>query len=143
MGLRQVDIGNLVQAGQTNGIVVVTQLQPISILFTVPEDYIDQIMDRVNTGAKLQVQAYDRAQSKLLATGTLATVDNEVDVTTGTVKLRAMFDNPDMSLFPNQFVNTKLLIDTLHNQVVVPSAAIQNGAEARSSMCGPSARTRP
>lgn len=129
VGLRQVDIGNLVQAGQTNEIVVVTQLQPISVLFTVPEDYIDQIMDRVNAGAKLQVQAYDRSQTKLLATGTLATVDNEIDVTTGTVKLRAMFDNPDTSLFPNQFVNTKLLIDTLHDQVVVPSAAIQRGAE--------------
>jgi multidrug efflux system membrane fusion protein len=129
VGLRQVDVGNLVTSGQTNEIVVVTELQPISVLFTVPEDYIDQIMDRVNAGAKLQVQAYDRSQSKLLATGTLATVDNEIDVTTGTVKLRAMFDNPDMSLFPNQFVNAKLLINTLHNQIVVPSAAVQRGAE--------------
>jgi multidrug efflux system membrane fusion protein len=129
VGLRQVDVGNLVQAGQTNEIVVVTELQPISVLFTVPEDYIDQIMDRVNTGAKLQVQAFDRSQAKLLSTGTLATVDNEIDVTTGTVKLRAMFDNPDMSLFPNQFVNTKLLINTLHNQIVVPTAAIQRGAQ--------------
>jgi multidrug efflux system membrane fusion protein len=129
VGLRQVDVGNLVEAGQTNEIVVVTQLQPISVLFTVPEDYIDQIMDQVNAGAKLQVQAYDRSQAKLLATGTLATVDNEIDVTTGTVKLRAMFDNPQRSLFPNQFVNTKLLIDTLHNQIVVPAAAIQRGAE--------------
>lgn len=129
VGLRQVDVGNLVQAGQTNEIVVVTELQPISVLFTVPEDYIDQIMDRVNTGAKLQVQAYDRAQTKLLATGTLATVDNEIDTTTGTVKLRAMFDNPDMSLFPNQFVNTKLLINTLHDQIIVPAAGIQRGAE--------------
>jgi multidrug efflux system membrane fusion protein len=118
-----------VTSGQTNEIAVVTELQPISVLFTVPEDYIDQIMDRVNAGAKLQVQAYDRSQIKLLATGTLATVDNEIDVTTGTVKLRAMFDNPDMSLFPNQFVNTKLLINTLHNQIVVPSAAVQRGAE--------------
>jgi membrane fusion protein, multidrug efflux system len=129
VGLRQVDIGNLVQAGQTNQIVVVTELQPISVLFTVPEDNIDQIMDRVNAGAKLQVQAYDRSQSKLLATGSLATVDNEVDVTTGTVKLRAMFDNPDMSLFPNQFVNTRLLVNTLHDQIVVPAAAIQRGAQ--------------
>lgn len=129
VGLRQVDVGNLVQAGQTNEIVVVTQLRPISVLFTVPEDYIDSIMDRVNGGAKLQVQAYDRSQSKLLSTGVLATVDNEIDVTTGTVKLRAMFDNPDMMLFPNQFVNTKLLINTLHNQIVVPAAAIQRGAE--------------
>ena len=129
VGLRQVDVGNLVTSGQSNQIVVVTELHPISVLFTVPEDNIDAIMDRVNTGAKLQVQAFDRAQSKLLATGTLATVDNEVDVTTGTVKLRAMFDNPDMSLFPNQFVNTKLLVNTLHDQVVVPSAAIQRGAQ--------------
>lgn len=129
VGLRQVDVGNLVTSGQSNQIVVVTELQPISVLFTVPEDNIDQIMDRVNSGAKLQVQAYDRAQSKLLATGTLATVDNQVDVTTGTVKLRAMFDNPDMSLFPNQFVNTKLLVNTLHDQVVVPAAALQRGAQ--------------
>jgi multidrug efflux system membrane fusion protein len=129
VGLRQVDVGNLVQAGQTNEIVVVTQLQPISVLFTVPEDNIDSIMDRVNDGAKLQVQAYDRSQTRLLSTGTLATVDNQIDVTTGTVKLRAMFDNPDNMLFPNQFVNTKLLVNTLHNQIVVPAAAIQRGAE--------------
>jgi membrane fusion protein, multidrug efflux system len=129
VGLRQVDVGNLVQSGQTNEIVVVTELQPISVLFTVPEDYIDSIMDRVNAGAKMQVQAYDRAQTKLLSTGSLATVDNQVDTTTGTVKMRAMFDNPDNILFPNQFVNAKLLINTLHDQIVVPSAAIQRGAE--------------
>src|SRR5262249_44012795 len=129
VGLRQVDVGNLVQAGQTNEIVVVTELQPISVLFTIPEDNIDAVMDQVNGGQKLQVQAFDRADAHLLATGTLATVDNQVDTTTGTVKLRAMFDNPDLSLFPNQFVNATLLVNTLHNQIVVPSAAVQSGAQ--------------
>ena len=99
-GLRQVDVGNLVQAGQTTGIVVVTQLQPISVLFSLPEDNIDQVMARVHSGATLSVEAYDRGQTVKLATGKLATVDNVIDPTTGTVKMRAMFDNPDGELFP-------------------------------------------
>jgi multidrug efflux system membrane fusion protein len=127
-GIRQVDIGNLVQAGQTNGIVVVTQLQPISVLFSLPEDNLEAIMREVNKGARLEVDAYDRAQTEKLATGTLSAIDSQIDTTTGTVKLRAMFDNQDNALFPNQFVNVRLLVTTLHDQTVVPSAAIQRGA---------------
>ncbi len=129
IGLRQVDIGNLVQAGQTNGIVVVTQLQPISVLFSLPEDNIGDIMGRVQQGATLSVEAYDRGQTVKLATGTLATVDNVVDPTTGTVKMRAMFDNPNDTLFPSQFVNVRLLVNTLHDQTWVPASAIERGSQ--------------
>ncbi len=128
VGLRQVDIGNVVIAGQATGIAVVTQLQPISVVFPVPEDSIDPIMARVGQGAHLGVQAYDRAQTHMIAPGTLATLDNQIDTTTGTVKLRAIFDNQDGLLFPNQFVNIRLLVNTLHNQVVTPVAAVQRGA---------------
>ena len=128
-GLRQVDVGNLVTAGQTNGIVVVTQLTPISVLFSLPEDNISGIMARVRQGATLSVEAYDRGQTVRLATGTLATVDNVIDPTTGTVKLRAMFDNTDGALFPNQFVNVRLLVNTLKNQAVVPASAIERGSQ--------------
>ena len=129
VGIRQVDVGNLVQAGQTNGIVVVTQLQPISVLFTVPEDDVGNIVPRVQSGEKLAADVYDRAQLHKLASGTLSAVDSEIDTTTGTVKLRAMFDNSDFALFPAQFVNVQLRVATLHDQTVVPSAAIQRGAE--------------
>lgn len=129
VGLRQVDIGNLVQAGQTNGVVVVTQIQPISVLFSLPEDNISDIMSRVGQGATLGVEAYDRGQTVKLATGTLATVDNVIDPTTGTVKMRAMFDNPNGSLFPNQFVNVRLLVNTLHDQIWVPASAIERGSQ--------------
>ncbi len=128
VGLRQVDLGNVLIAGQATGIVVVTQLQPISVVFSVPEDSIDQIMGRVRQGAKLKVDAFDRAQTHLIKSGTLSTVDNQIDTTTGTVKLRAVYQNPNNLLFPNQFVNVRLLVDTLHNQIVVPVAAIQRGA---------------
>jgi multidrug efflux system membrane fusion protein len=128
-GIRQVDVGNLVQAGQANGIVTVTQINPMSVLFSIPEDSVDRIMARMNGGASLQAEAYDRAQTKKLATGTLAAVDSTIDTTTGTVKLRAMFDNSNNALFPNQFVNIHLLIDTLENQTLVPTAAIQRGAQ--------------
>jgi multidrug efflux system membrane fusion protein len=128
-GIRQVDIGNLVQAGQTTAIVVVTEIHPISVLFSLPEDNIGSIMERVNSGAILQVAAYDRAQTTQLAAGTLAAVDSQIDTTTGTVRMRAMFDNSDGALFPNQFVNVRLLVNTLHDQAIVPSAAIQRGAE--------------
>lgn len=128
-GIRQVDIGNLVQAGQTNGIVVVTEINPMSVIFSIPEDSIDPIMDRMRTGAKLQADAYDRAQTKKLATGALSAVDSSIDTTTGTVKLRALFDNTDNALFPNQFVNIHLLVDTLENQTLAPVAAIQRGAQ--------------
>ncbi|MEI9928974.1 MAG: MdtA/MuxA family multidrug efflux RND transporter periplasmic adaptor subunit [Rhizomicrobium sp.] len=129
VGLRQVDIGNLVQAGQTNGIVVVTQIQPISVLFSLPEDNISDIMARVNQGAILSVEAYDRGQTAKLATGKLSTVDNVIDPTTGTVKMRAMFDNPNGELFPQQFVNVRLLVNTLHDQTWVPASAIERGSQ--------------
>ena len=128
IGLRQVDLGNLLTAGQATGIAVVTELQPISVVFSVPEDAIGDIMGQVRQGAKLTADAYDRAQTKKLTSGTLATVDNQIDPTTGTVKLRAMFDNRNDELFPNQFVNISLLIDVMHNQTVVPASAIQRGA---------------
>lgn len=128
VGLRQVDLGNLVTSGQSTPLVVVTQMQPMSVVFTVPEDSIRQIMARLQDGAKLKADAYDRAQVTKIATGMLSTADNEIDPTTGTVKLRAMFDNSKDELFPNQFVNIRLQVDTLHNQIVVSTAAIERGA---------------
>jgi multidrug efflux system membrane fusion protein len=128
VGLRQVDAGNYVQTSDTNGLVVITQLQPISVIFTLPEDDVPQVMKRLAAGVKLPVTAFDRSNTTQLATGTLATVDNQIDTTTGTVKLRADFDNPDNALFPSQFVNARLLVDTLHNTVIVPTPAVQRGA---------------
>ncbi|HEY1708707.1 MAG TPA: efflux RND transporter periplasmic adaptor subunit [Rhizomicrobium sp.] len=128
-GLRQVDVGNLVTAGQTNQIVTIAQVQPISVLFSLPEDNVSAIMQQVHAGAVLSVDAYDRGQTNKLASGKLSAVDNQIDPTTGTVKLRALFDNSDGTLFANQFVNARLLVQTLHNQTIVPSAAIQRGAE--------------
>jgi multidrug efflux system membrane fusion protein len=128
-GIHLVDIGNIVTAGQTSEIVVVTELQPMSVLFTIPEDNINQIMARLASGATLPADAYDRAQTTKITNGTLSAVDSVVDPTTGSVKLRALFDNKDEKLFPAQFVNIRLLVDTLHNQTVVPVAAIQRGAD--------------
>jgi membrane fusion protein, multidrug efflux system len=129
MGLRQVDPGNYVQPTDTNGLVVLTELEPISVVFTVPEDNLPQIFARLKTGAKLPVTIFDRANVNKLSDGVLATVDNQVDVTTGTVKIRAMFDNKDDALFPQQFVNARLLVDTMANAVIAPNAAIQQGAQ--------------
>jgi multidrug efflux system membrane fusion protein len=126
-GLRQVDVGNYVTPGDPNGIVVITQLAPISAIFPIPEDNVPALLRRVHSGDTLLVEAYDRSNTSLLATGTLQTIDNELDTTTGTLKLRAAFDNKDEQLFPNQFVNIRLLLDTLHDQVIVPVAAIQKG----------------
>ncbi len=128
VGLRQVDPGNYVQTSDTNGLVVITQLQPISVIFTLPEDDVPQVMKRLAAGATLPVTAFDRSNTTQLATGTLATVDNQIDTTTGTVKLRAMFDNADNALFPSQFVNARLLVDTLANTTIVPTPAVQRGA---------------
>ncbi len=128
VGIRQVDQGNYVTPGDTNGIVVVNQLQPISVIFNIPEDNVTALMKKLRDGAVLKVEAYDRASTVKLADGTLATADNEIDTTTGTVKLRAKFDNADGSLFPNQFVNVWLLMDVLQNQLVVPTAAVRRGA---------------
>ncbi len=128
-GIHLVDIGNIVQAGQSNGIVVVTQLQPMSVLFTIPEDNVRAVLERVTGGATLPVDAYDRSQTTKITSGNLSAVDTVVDPTTGSVKLRALFDNKDNKLFAAQFVNVKLLVNTLHNQIVVPVAAIQRGAD--------------
>jgi multidrug efflux system membrane fusion protein len=128
VGLRQVDAGNYVQTSDPNGIVVVTQLQPISVIFTLPEDNLPEVMKRVRAGASLPVTAYDRTGATELAGGKLDTVDNQIDTTTGTVKLRAIFDNEQETLFPNQFVNVKLLVNTLHDADIVPNSAIQRGA---------------
>ncbi len=122
------DAGNYVTTSLTNGIVVVTQLQPISVIFTVPEDAIAAIQKRIAAGAKLSVAAWDRSDTTLLATGTLETIDNQIDTTTGTVKLRAIFDNAAGLLFPNQFVNARLLVDTVKNAVTIPNAGLQSGA---------------
>jgi multidrug efflux system membrane fusion protein len=128
VGIRQVDIGNLVEAGQTSGIVVVTQMQPMSVEFSLPEDDVEQVMNQIRRGQKLAVTAYDRNQIRVIAQGTLSAVDSQIDPTTGTVKLRALFDNSDNALFPNQFVNVRLLVNTLHDQTVVATPAIQRGA---------------
>ncbi|MFI4886855.1 MAG: efflux RND transporter periplasmic adaptor subunit [Steroidobacterales bacterium] len=127
VGLRQVDLGNLVQANQSTAIVTVTQMQPMSVLFTVPESDLSQVFERARGGAKLTVQAYDRNMQHLIATGTLASIDNQINTSTGTLQLRALFDNAHSELFPNEFVNVKLVLDTLQNQIVVPGAAVQNG----------------
>ena len=125
VGLRLVDPGNVVQTTDTTGIVVLTQLQPITVVFTIPEDNIPAVLDRLNAGAHLPVEAYDRADQRLLATGSLLTIDNEVDQTTGTVKLKAVFPNTDNHLFPNQFVNARLQLDVKRGATVVPAVAIQ------------------
>jgi membrane fusion protein, multidrug efflux system len=127
VGLRQVDIGNLVQADQSTEIVTVTQMQPMSVLFTVPENDLSQIFQRAKAGTKLAVQAYDRNMQHLIASGTLSSIDNQINTSTGTLQLRALFDNSHSELFPNEFVNVKLVLDTLKNQIVVPGAAVQNG----------------
>jgi multidrug efflux system membrane fusion protein len=128
VGLRQVDQGNYVQVSDANGIVVLTQVQPITVIFTLPEDNLPAVLKRLRAGATLQVSAFDRSQRTKLATGTVTTIDNQIDTTTGTFKLRAQFDNPDETLFPNQFVNTELLADVRRDTVVVPTSAIQRGA---------------
>src|SRR3984957_20626517 len=128
IGLRLVDPGNYIQTTNTTGIAVVTQMQPITVIFPVPEDDLPDILPQLNAGTSLEVYAYDRANVKQLATGRVMALDSQIDTTTGTVKVRAQFDNPDMTLFPNQFVNAQLLVKTLHNTVTVPTAAIQRGA---------------
>ncbi|CAB3783097.1 MdtA/MuxA family multidrug efflux RND transporter periplasmic adaptor subunit [Pararobbsia alpina] len=128
IGLRQVDPGNYAQTSDTNGIVVITQMEPMSVLFTLAEDNLPAVLKRVNSGARLSVTAYDRSGSTVLESGHLDTLDNQIDTTTGTVKLRALFDNKEGLLFPNQFVNTKLLVNTIENALIVPSASVQTGS---------------
>jgi len=128
VGLRQVDLGNYVQTADANGIVVITQMQPMSVLFTLAEDQLPQVLKQVNQGHVLRVTAFDRAKTVQLATGKLDTIDNQIDPATGTVKLRALFDNDPAILFPQQFVNVELLVNTLKDTPSLPSAAVQNGA---------------
>lgn len=127
VGLRQVDPGNYVQSSSATGIVVITQMQPISVLFSVAEDELPDIVQRIRSGATLTVEAFDRANVRLLATGQLGTLDNQIDTTTGTVKLRALFANPDELLYPNQFVNARLLVNTMRDAIRVPVQAVQRG----------------
>ena len=129
VGLRLVDPGNIVRAGDANGLVVITQLQPAAVVFTVPQDNVPAVMKRLQSGERIPVDAWDREQKAKLAEGALASADNLVDPQTGTVKLKAQFDNADGSLFPNQFVNVRMKLDTLRDVVVIPSAAVQRGAQ--------------
>ncbi len=128
VGLRLVDPGNIVRAGDTNGIVVITQLQPIGVLFPIPEDALPRVMKRLRAGDLLPVEAYDRAQKEKLGSGRLLTVDNQIDTATGTIKLKAEFPNADRALFANQFVNVRMSVETRANATLVPTAAIQRGA---------------
>jgi multidrug efflux system membrane fusion protein len=128
VGLRQVDQGNYVTPGDTTGIVVVTELQPISAIFAVPEDNVNTLMQQLQSGATLTADAYDRGNSGKIAEGAVKTVDNQIDTTTGTIKLRAVFDNQDGRLFANQFVNIQLVVNVLHDQTVMPGGAVHRGA---------------
>ena len=128
VGLRQVDQGNYVTPGDTNGIVVINQLQPITVIFAIPEDHVTALMKRLHDPNPIAVEAYDRTDSTQLAVGKLLTVDNEIDVTTGTIKLRAQFENADGLLFPHQFVNIQLLQELVTNQIIMPNSAVRRGA---------------
>jgi multidrug efflux system membrane fusion protein len=129
VGLRLVDPGNIVHAADTNGMLVITQLQPINVLFSVAEDYLPQIRQQLRRGNRLTVDAFDRTQQTKLSSGALLTFDNQIDTTTGTIKLKATFPNRDSALFPNQFVNARLLVTTQHGVILVPSVAIQRNAQ--------------
>jgi multidrug efflux system membrane fusion protein len=128
VGLRQVDAGNYVTPGDTNGVVVITQLQPISVIFTTSEDNLPAILKGMRANKKMSVTAYDRSNTTSLEAGYLETIDNQIDTTTGTVKLRATFQNNEGLLFPNQFVNTRLLVNVVKDAVIVPTSAVLNGS---------------
>ena len=129
VGLRLIDAGNVVSASATTGLVVITQVEPIAVVFTLPEDALRTVLPRIRAGAKLPVDAFDRSGTTRLSTGTVVTVDNEIDQSTGTVRVKAVFDNRDHALFPAQFVNVQLLANTQRNQLVVPAAAVQQGPQ--------------
>jgi len=128
VGLRVVDVGNYVQANDPNGVVVVTRLKPITVIFTLPEDKLQGVLKKFRSGATLEVSAYDHERSGLIAKGKLIALDNQIDSSTGTVRLRAEFPNDDEALYPNQFVNAELHVDTMKDAVLAPAAAIQRGA---------------
>jgi len=129
IGLRLVDVGNMVHANDQNGLLVITQVQPIAVVFTLPEDALPPVIGRLRSGERLQVEAYDRTGRTRIATGNLLAIDNQIDQTTGTSRLKASFDNADNALFPNQFVNVQLLLDVRANAVIAPLAAIQRGPQ--------------
>lgn len=129
VGLKQVDIGNQISSGDTTGIVVLTQTHPIDVVFTLPENQIATVVQAQKAGKKLVVEAWDRTNKQKISEGSLLSLDNQIDVTTGTIKLKARFTNQDDALFPNQFVNTRMLVDTEQNAVVIPTAALQMGNE--------------
>jgi len=120
-------VGNIVHATDTNGLLVITQLQPISVIFTLPQDQLPQVMARMRSGAAMEVDAYDRDDTQKIAAGKLLTIDNQIDTTTGTYKLKAVFQNAKNELFPNQFVNVHLLIDTKKGVVLIPATAVLRG----------------
>ncbi|MNL22984.1 Multidrug resistance protein MdtA precursor [compost metagenome] len=126
--MRQVDRGNLVSSSDTNGLVVITQTQPISVVFTLPETQLPEVRGEIAAGRTLPVDAYDRADTRRIATGVLETLDNQIDVTTGTLKLKAKFENADDALFPNQFVNVRLHVLTRKDVTAIPTAAVQQGS---------------
>jgi multidrug efflux system membrane fusion protein len=128
VGLRLVDPGNIVHAADTNGLLVITQIQPISVIFPIAEDQLPVVLQKMRAGERLGVDAYDREKKKL-ATGWLTTLDNQIDPTTGTVKIRATFDNKDNALFPNQFVNARLLVEVKHGVTLVHTAAVQRNSQ--------------
>ncbi len=125
LGLKQIDAGNMVRASDTTGLVVITQVDPITVLFTIPQDTLPRVLARLKKGEKPTVQAWDREQKVMLATGELLSTDNQIDVATGTVKLKAKFANTDGKLFPNQFVNVRMVVDVVRDTVVIPAAALQ------------------
>jgi multidrug efflux system membrane fusion protein len=128
LGLRRVDVGNMVRASDPNGIVVITQEEPIDVMFTLAENELPKVVQKVYAGVRFPVEAWDRTQKNLLGRGTLMTIDNQIDIATGTVKLKARFDNKNHGLFPNQFVNVRMKIDELQNALLAPSAAVQRGS---------------
>jgi len=128
VGLQQINVGNYVTPAEPNGLVVVTQLQPITVVFTLPEDDVPSILERMHAGATLPVTGWDRSNTHQLASGTLQSIDSQIDTTTGTIRLKAVFANDDESLYPQQFVNVVLLLDTLHNATLIPQAGVQRGA---------------
>jgi multidrug efflux system membrane fusion protein len=129
IGLRLVDVGNMVHASDQNGLLVITQVQPIAVLFTMPEDDLPPILKKLHAGENLTVEAFDRANRRQIATGSLLTTDNQIDQSTGTTRLKAVFPNDDEALFPNQFVNVRLLLETQSDAIIVPNAAIQRGPQ--------------
>jgi multidrug efflux system membrane fusion protein len=130
VGLRLVDPGNIVHATDTTGIVTLAQVQPMSVVFSIAEDSLPPVMEKLRAGESLRVDAFDRSFSRLIASGKLLTADNQIDQATGTVRLKALFDNADLALFPGQFVNARLLLDTEQGKTLVPTAAVQRGAQA-------------